>query len=90
MLFRSMINGFRLPLPSGSSPGAIGRLPADFFTVPVPQSFPFMDANSFDIRTPGGYKLYRVRQDLGVAGAGRLFVPVQTSRYLQFGLRVFF
>jgi hypothetical protein len=86
----NMINSFRIPPPAGSSAGAIGRLPADFFTLPVPQSFPFMDANSFDIRTLNGYKLYRVRQDLGTAGNGRLFPPVQTSRYLQFGLRVFF
>jgi len=86
----AMINSYRLPPPAGSNTGALGRLPADFFTVPVPQNFNFINVNSFDITTVAGYKLFRVRQDLGNSGAGRLFVPVQSSRYLQFGLRVFF
>ena len=86
----AMVNSYRLPVPPGSNPGAIGALPADFFTVPVPQGFSFMNVNSFDIRTLDGYKLFRVRQDLGTSGAGRLFVPPMTSRYLQFGLRIFF
>jgi hypothetical protein len=86
----AMINSFRFPAPPGSNPGAVGQLPADFFTVPVPQNFPFADVNSFDIRTLNGYKLFRVRQDLGTSAAGRLSVPNQSSRYLQFGLRIFF
>ena len=86
----SMINSFRLPAPPGSNTGAIGRLPADFFTVPLPQGFTFMNVNSFDIRTVDGYKLFRVRQDMGNSPTGRLFVPVQSSRYLQFGFRIFF
>jgi len=85
-----MINSFRLAVPPGSNTGAIGRLPADFFTVPLPQGFTFMNVNSFDIRTVDGYKLFRVRQDMGNSATGRLFVPVQSSRYLQFGFRIFF
>jgi len=87
----AMINAFRLPPPPGSNAGALGALPASFFTVPVPQGFTFTNANSFDIRTLEGYKLFRVKQDYGpTGGSGRLFVPTMSSRYLQFGLRVFF
>ena len=42
--------------------------------VPVPQGFATKDANSFDITTPGGYKLYRLRQ--AYANGGGLYVPV--------------
>ncbi|HXN22038.1 MAG TPA: carboxypeptidase regulatory-like domain-containing protein [Candidatus Dormibacteraeota bacterium] len=85
----TMINSQRIPPPPGSNPGALGRLPADFFTVALPQGITFMNANSFDIRTLSGYKLYRVRQDLGT-GSGRFYAPPQSARYLQFGLRLFF
>lgn len=84
----AMIDAFRLPPPPGSNPGALGRLPADFFSVPVPQGFAFMDATSFDITTVAGYKMYRVRQD--GPGGGRLYNPPMSARYLQFGLRIFF
>ncbi len=86
----AMINAYRLPVPPGSNSGALGALPADFFTVPLPQNFNFTNVGSFDIRTLSDYKLFRVRQDLGTSGSGRFFVPPQTSRYLQFGLRIFF
>src|SRR5262249_46661555 len=33
----------------------------DFFHVPVPEGFFSMPATSFDITTPEGYKLYRLR-----------------------------
>lgn len=85
----AMVDAQRLPVPPNSSSGAFGRLPADFFTVPLPQGITFMNANSFDIRTLDGYKLYRVRQDLGT-GTGRFYVPQQTARYLQFGLKISF
>ena len=85
----AMVDAQRLPLPPNSSSGALGRLPADFFTVPLPQGITFTNANSFDIRTLNGYKLYRVRQDLGT-GTGRFYVPQQTARYLQFGLKINF
>lgn len=88
------INKFRLPPPDNSINGGtsppLGRLPADFFTVRLPPNFNFTDVNSFDIRTVEGFKLYRVRQDLGPGTGGRLIVPPQTSRYLQFGLRILF
>ncbi len=86
----ALVDSQRFPPPPGSTAGALGRLPADFFTVPLPQGFTFMNANSFDITTLSGYKLYRVRQDLGTGGSGRFFVPPQSSRYLQFGIRIFF
>lgn len=88
-----MIYAFRTPPPPGSIIGGttppVGRLPADFFTVPLPQNFTFTNVNSFDITTVNGYKLYRVRQDLGTGGL-RFYVPPQSSRYLQFALRIFF
>lgn len=86
----AMVNSQRIPPPPGSNAGALGRLPADFFTVPLPQGFTFRDVNSFNIRDLGEYKLYRVRQDLGTGGSGRFFIPPQSSRYLQFGLRILF
>ena len=88
---RSMINAFRLPVPPGANAGALGRLPPDFFSVALPPGFAFTNANSFDLRTAEGYKLYRVKQDYGPTNvSGRLFVPAMSARYLQFGFRIFF
>jgi hypothetical protein len=78
---RAMINAFRT-----SSNGA---LPLDFFHVPVPQGFATRTANSFDITTLEGYKLYRLRQVYDT-NFGVLRVPGGNSRYIQFGIRIFF
>jgi len=46
-----------------------------------------MNANSFDITTLDGFKLYRLRQALGTTG---LYTPSGQSRYIQLGLKIFF
>jgi len=78
---RAMVNAFR------TSPN--GPLPLDFFHVPVPQGFATKVANSFDITTPQGFKLYRLRQVYDT-NFGVLRVPNNSSRYIQFGIRIFF
>jgi hypothetical protein len=77
---RAMINASR------TSPN--GPLPLDFFHLPLPQGFATRTANSFDITTPEGFKLYRLRQvydtNFGVLRA------LPNPRYIQFGIRIFF
>jgi hypothetical protein len=65
-----------------------GALPVDFFHIRLPQGFATTNANSFDITSPDGYKLYRSRQAYG-AGFGQLGA-VPNPRYIQFGLKIFF
>ncbi len=69
------------------SRSASGALPVNFFSQAVPQGFVSKDANSFDVTTPQGYKLYRLRQTW--ANGGGLY-SVQVQRYVQFGLKFFF
>jgi hypothetical protein len=78
---RAMINNFR------TSPN--GPLPLDFFRLPVPQGFATTTANSFDLTTLEGFKLYRLRQVYDT-NFGTLRVPGASSRYIQFGIRLFF
>ena len=75
----AMVNGTRMPG---------GALPTDFFHVPVPKGFATMNANSFDIRTLNGFKLYRLRQAYGM-GFGQLR-ELGMPRYIQFGLKIYF
>jgi hypothetical protein len=76
---RAQINAFRLPT---------GPLPANFFSIRVPEGFATLVPNQFDIRTVEGFKLYRLRQQYNTAfGTLR---EVQSPRYIQFGLRIFF
>jgi outer membrane receptor protein involved in Fe transport len=65
-----------------------GALPADFFHVRLPQRFATTGANTFDITSIDGYKLYRLRQAYG-QGFGQL-VAVNNPRYIQIGLKIFF
>jgi hypothetical protein len=67
---------------------ASGALPANFFSVPVPQGFALMSPYSFDITTLGGFKLYALRNAYN-AGFGQL-TAVPNPRYIQLGLKVFF
>ena len=65
-----------------------GRLPLDFFSVPVPQGFASTTANSFNITTLEGIKLFRLRQVYDQSfGTLR---EVNSPRYIQFGLKIFF
>ncbi|HEV8130639.1 MAG TPA: carboxypeptidase-like regulatory domain-containing protein [Acidobacteriota bacterium] len=68
---------------------ASGALPLDFFAnVRLPQGFATTDANSFDIGTLQGFKLYRSRRayQTGFGTLRELGLP----RYVQFGLKVYF
>lgn len=65
-----------------------GALPLNFFSVPVPEGFSTRTANSFDITTLEGLKLYRLRQAYNT-GFGTLYSP-GNPRYIQFGVRFFF
>lgn len=71
-----------------STHSSTSPLPVDFFHIPVPQGFATANANSFDIRTLNGFKLYRSRQAYGM-GFGQLRELGQ-PRYIQFGLKVYF
>ena len=65
-----------------------GTLPLNFFSVPVPEGFATRNPNSFDITTLEGLRHYRLRQNYD-PGFGTLR-EVQSPRYLQFGIRIFF
>ena len=65
-----------------------GALPLNFFSVPVPEGFATRTANSFNITTLEGLKLYRLRQAYNT-GFGTLYSP-PNPRYIQFGVRFFF
>lgn len=67
---------------------ASNALPADFFHVGIPQGFATRNANSFDISTLEGFKLYRLRGTYD-PNFGTLFA-VNNPRYIQFGIRIFF
>jgi len=67
---------------------AKGALPSDFFTIPVPQGFATANSNSFDIRTPNGYKLWVLSQNYSTS-FGTLNVK-SIPRYVQFGLKLYF
>ena len=66
-----------------------GALPLDFFAhVRVPQGFATKDANSFDIGTLEGFKLYRLRRAYSTSfGTLR---ELGLPRYIQFGLKIYF
>jgi hypothetical protein len=76
---RAKVNAVRLPS---------NALPPDFFHTLLPQGFATRNANSFDITTLEGFKLYRLRQTYD-PNFGTLFA-VPNPRYIQFGLRIFF
>jgi hypothetical protein len=63
-------------------------LPTNFFSVPLPQNFYGTPANSFNITTLEGYKQYRLRNAY-VNSFGDLYQR-GGSRYIQFGLKLFF
>lgn len=65
-----------------------GSLPANFFTVPLPQGFALTNPNQFDITTPNGLKLYRLKQAYS-QGFGQL-TAYPNPRYVQFGLKFIF
>ena len=80
-----ILNSIRLPVAPGQT---VGALPLDFFSARIPEGFASRTANSFDIRTLEGLKLYRARQAYDT-NFGTLFAN-NAPRYIQFGVRVFF
>ena len=66
----------------------------DFFHVPVPEGFFSMPANSFDITTVEGYKLYRLRNAYTPDRWGSLEISSgrggYTPRFLQFAIKITF
>jgi hypothetical protein len=67
---------------------ASGALPANFFSVPLPENFYGRAATSYDITTLPGYKLYQLRNAY-VANFGDI-TQSGSSRYLQFGVKLYF
>ena len=65
-----------------------GALPADFWTITVPQGFATKNPNSYDIRTLSGYKLYSLSNTYNTT-FGNLSVK-SIPRYIQFGLKIYF
>jgi hypothetical protein len=81
----TQVNGILAAVRAQSPTGA---LPLDFFSIRVPEGFATRNANSFDIRTLEGLRLYRLRQSYD-SNFGTLFA-VNNPRYIQFGIRIFF
>ncbi|HEY2016510.1 MAG TPA: carboxypeptidase-like regulatory domain-containing protein [Bryobacteraceae bacterium] len=65
-----------------------GVLPANFFSIPLPPDFYGKQANSYDITTVQGYKLYQLRTAY-VTNFGTLYNS-NTPRYVQFGVKLYF
>jgi hypothetical protein len=69
-------------------------LPRDFFRTPLPEGFFSLNANSFDITTAQGLKLYRLRQVYTADRWGFLDITTgrsgYTPRFIQFALRLYF
>ena len=78
----AMINGFRV------GGVATGGLPANFFTMPLPQNFYGTQPAGYDIRTVDGFKLFRLRQSYNTGGLDAY--QNGQSRYIQFGIKIFF
>jgi len=69
---------------------AAGALPANFYSVPLPANFYGTSANSFNITTLSGYKLYQLRQSYASAqNFGTLYNNSQ-PRFVQFGVKLYF
>jgi hypothetical protein len=72
-----------------------GVLPNDFYTIPLPANFFGVSANSYNITTIQGYKLYQLRSAYN-SGFGDLYQPGSAGstgggpRYIQFGLKLYF
>ncbi|MCI0389964.1 MAG: carboxypeptidase regulatory-like domain-containing protein [Acidobacteria bacterium] len=64
-------------------------LPANFFAVRLPQGFATAGLNSFDLTTPAGLKLYRLKQQYNQS-FGSVRVVGQNARQVQFMLKFYF
>jgi hypothetical protein len=69
-----------------------GGLPTNFYTIPLPANFYGTQANSYNITTIQGYKLYQLRNaysSTATANFGTLYNN-NTPRYIQFGVKLYF
>jgi hypothetical protein len=85
---QGFITGARLPVRPGTT-ATTGALPLDYYAgVKLPQGFATTDANSFDLATLAGFKLFRLRRayQTGFGTLRELGLP----RYVQFGLKIYF
>jgi hypothetical protein len=65
-----------------------GVLPSNFYNVQLPANFYGNAATSYDVRTLEGYKYYQLRTAYNT-GFGTMYQN-GTSRYIQFGVKLFF
>ena len=77
-----MVNTFR------AGGVATGALPLNFFTVPLPANFYGNAAPTYNITTPEGYKLFRLRQQWNTGGG--VLYNSGVPRYIQFGIKLYF
>ena len=82
-VYQQIVNLTAVPRAANS-----GVLPRDFFSIPVPGNFAGLSANSFDLRTPDGLKLYQLRSVYNSVW-GTLSDPAN-ARYLQVSVRFTF
>ncbi len=78
----------RLPVRAGTT-ATTGALPLDYYAnIRLPQGFATLDANTIDISTLEGFKLFRLRRayQTGFGTLRELGLP----RYVQFGLKIYF
>lgn len=86
------IRGLNINPNRAANPNAI-ILPSDFFHVPVPEGFHSMNANSFNVNTVEGLKLYRLRQAYTADRWGFLTSGRRSGydpRFIQFALKFYF
>lgn len=68
-------------------------LPRDFFHVQLPEGFFSLNANSFDVTTVQGLKLYRMRQAYATDRWGYLDAGARSGynpRFVQFAVKFYF
>lgn len=79
-----------------SQQNANGVLPADFYTVKLPAHIATTPANGYNILDPSGngFKYYEIRNNLNsgssVGGALNYNTNLNSQRYLQFGIKIYF
>ena len=84
----TQINGMVNSVRAGGV--ATGSLPNDFFHIALPHNFYATPANSFDITTLQGFRLFRMRQAYNTAFGDLYGSPWSQPRYIQFGLKFYF
>ncbi len=73
--------------------GSSFALPNDFFSIPLPRKFATTQPNEFDITTPEGLKLYRLRRAYNPQFGHFKNFPPETfnpMRHLQFAVKLYF